>query len=103
MAAEFSVSVEGTTISVTITVAAGSGYNVGEANVQVLNNTTGAVVGSSTDDTSPDGLSRTLTFDTSAAPGGYTVVSACGGEVGLSTVTTVEVSVSTLAPARARA
>jgi hypothetical protein len=88
MAASFSVGASGNTITVTITTVSGSGYNAGNASVQVTNNSTGGTVPSNADNTvnTPGGATRTVTYI--VASGAYAVQITCGGETSGSSVTT---------------
>ncbi len=88
MAASVKVSASGNQITVEVKTVDGSGYDVGSANVQVTNNTTGATVPSSGDTTTDDGTTSTRTVTYSATPGGYVVLVNCGGEAVGSSVTT---------------
>jgi hypothetical protein len=83
MPASFAANVSGTTITVTLTVAAGSSYGLNTAAVQVMINPTGGTLSSATDTIM--GNTRTVTFNGSSGVG-YTVLVACGGETGRSTV-----------------
>jgi hypothetical protein len=93
MAANVSVGVSGTTITVVITVASGSGYDPANASVQVVNGGTGRLLLPDSDTTSGSGLIRTLTY-TGASGTGYTVYVSCGGEVSVSSVTTASAMVT---------
>jgi hypothetical protein len=89
MAATFQVGVNGNTVTVVITAMAGAGYNPASASVQLRTDASGALVGATTDVLSGGGLTRTLTYNP-VPRGGYTAVIACGGEVGVSSVTSGE-------------
>jgi hypothetical protein len=86
MASNVSVGVNGTTITVVITVANVASYDPANAVVQVMNNSSGTLLTPTTDTTSGGGTIRTLTY-TGTSGTGYTVSVTCGGEVMLSSVT----------------
>ena len=78
------------TVVVTVTAAAGSGYNPGTASVQLTRNDTG--VAGPIPTVTISSTTATFTFNPVAA-GGYTVAVTCGGETTVSTVTTTQASV----------